>query len=280
MPIGEIEQHPYLNYLIQFSNELNINVNIQNINEKIIIGTFPVYGCTDTIDNNGNIIASRNSERLRFFYGSNRSIFWDIFFQVFESDLPITRGNAMSLLLNNNFLISDVLERTSRLNESASDKDLRFSNDCLNLRLINMINDNKNLKYIYFTSTQENDNSPYSIFKQIFNINDGNEYERFVIDTRLWSLKLNIDNRKFNVFFLPTPKTRGIHFNDKHKLEMFCNYLKSKDSTFFNEIIYLKKNKRSQEQEQKLSIYRKDFLFEAYKQSLVLCNMKFDGTIN
>jgi hypothetical protein len=63
MPIGEIEQHPYLK-----SGEIIGS-------SKLILGSFPVYECTD--EDNDYKRENRSSEgTIRFFYGSNRNSLW------------------------------------------------------------------------------------------------------------------------------------------------------------------------------------------------------------
>jgi hypothetical protein len=60
MPIGERETHPYLHQgqIIGAT--------------KLILGSFPVYECTDN-DNDLKQQNRQNEETVRFFYGSNRN---------------------------------------------------------------------------------------------------------------------------------------------------------------------------------------------------------------
>ena len=73
MPINIIEQHPFLNYLE--------TENVQRISDYngMIIGSFPIYSITDSIDNNFDIVAQRFNQinaTMRFFYGSRKSSLW------------------------------------------------------------------------------------------------------------------------------------------------------------------------------------------------------------
>ena len=60
MPIGEIETHPYL-----LQGQINGAT-------KLILGSFPVYECTDQ-DNYLKQQNRLNEGTVRFFYGSNRN---------------------------------------------------------------------------------------------------------------------------------------------------------------------------------------------------------------
>jgi hypothetical protein len=66
MPIGEIETHPYLH-----QGQINRAT-------KLILGSFPVYECT----NQDNLIKQENRHdegTVRFFYGSIDSKFWQFY---------------------------------------------------------------------------------------------------------------------------------------------------------------------------------------------------------
>jgi hypothetical protein len=66
MPIGEVETHPYL-----------LQGAISNVN-KLILGSFPVYECTDP-DNDRKVYKRQEEGTVRFFYGSIDSDFWRLY---------------------------------------------------------------------------------------------------------------------------------------------------------------------------------------------------------
>lgn len=103
MPKGEIEKHPYL-------NDGKIDGAL-----KLILGSFPVYECTD----NDNPIKqqTRNCEgTMRFFYGSNRNSLWTKYKKYIDNNLsqPWDKDNILKSLKENLIAISDIIESCER----------------------------------------------------------------------------------------------------------------------------------------------------------------------
>jgi hypothetical protein len=108
------ESHPYL-------DEGNINGAT-----KLILGSFPVYACTDP--DNAEKLQIRNIEgTVRFFYGSCRSRFWGLYHRYIDTDVivPVNKELAINSLTKNNIAISDTIKSCERKGTSALDSDLR-----------------------------------------------------------------------------------------------------------------------------------------------------------
>jgi hypothetical protein len=74
------EIHPYL-------NEGNIKGST-----KLILGSFPVYACTEP--DNAEKLAIRNTEgTVRFFYGSCKSRFWGLYHQFVDNNKTVYANN-------------------------------------------------------------------------------------------------------------------------------------------------------------------------------------------
>jgi hypothetical protein len=76
MPIGEIETHPYL-----------AQGQIANAG-KLILGSFPVYECTDP-DNHLKEQNRNNEGTVRFFYGSIDSSFWSLYSTYVDNNVQL-----------------------------------------------------------------------------------------------------------------------------------------------------------------------------------------------
>lgn len=280
MPINQLERHPYLNYREKLKNK-------NNDYTGLIIGSFPIYACTNILDDNLNLIQENNFEnqlRFRFFYGSIRSEFWDYIFKAFENDNPINIDNCINLLENNKLLISDVIFQTNRLNESAADSDLMINENInefiadnlkLNIDILNIIDENKNIKNLFFTAKGLTGKCPFGWFRSIFQ----NNIE--IVNLNIQNNRFNciINGREFNVFLLPTPKPRGIHFSDNQRNQEFSNYIQSVDLEFFNIINELPEANRTNQQKKYISQLRLNFIVECYKQALIYNNLNFNGFI-
>ena len=284
MPINQLERHPYLNY----KEELNLNLNTEYTG--LVIGSFPIYACSNLVDANLEVFNMNNMVndiRFRFFYGSNNSQFWDYLFKSFGDNREITIENCINLLENKKLIITDSLFQINRVNFSSSDEDLMIhenveENILNNLELNHSIKDilknNSSIKSLFFTSTGIVPKSPYGWFKTIF---ENNVFEENIIEigTRRWSCNLIINEKRYNVFMLPTPKPRGIHFTDNQQNPAFINYLQSIDLGFYNQIANLPQANRNEMQENQLTQYRKLFLIENYRQAFVYENLEFNGNL-
>jgi len=135
MPINELEQHPYLNYHEEFKSQTN-----KNYYKGIIIGSFPIYAVTNSINPvTEEIIEERFNEEeasMRFFYGSKDSFLWEYlssclnFADPRKNDVSgflagnIAVMNCKNFLFENELLISDYLYRTNRKEQEADDNNL------------------------------------------------------------------------------------------------------------------------------------------------------------
>lgn len=175
MPVNQLERHPYLNY----RDELKLD-KAKKI-KGLIIGSFPIYACTNVIDENLNVIQENNIEnliRFRFFYGSRKSKFWDYLFEMFGNENEITVIKCVDMLENNNLIVTDVLSQTNRINESSDDKDLLILNNGennivenlqMNHSIIDLLNNNLEIENLYFTAKGIVGKSPFGWFRSIFN---------------------------------------------------------------------------------------------------------------
>lgn len=113
MPIGEVESHPYL-----------LEGAINNVN-KLILGSFPVYECTDP-DNERKSLKRQEEGTVRFFYGSVDSDFWRLYKTYIDNTiaLPPNSNQLIHSLANYGIAISDVIESCQRKQYSSLDTDL------------------------------------------------------------------------------------------------------------------------------------------------------------
>jgi hypothetical protein len=290
MPNNELEIHPYLESI----NDCDQDVNYF---ENLIIGSFPIYSITDTLNEDGSIVSRFNSQDafMRFFYGSKKNSFWELFSNVLGTNNPTEleqnsrTQSAISILVENNFLITDVIHKTNRNHVKSEDSELwvTTSNDfvnnnrTLNWDLDRVLNRNINIKYIYFTSTEINGNSPFGWFKEIFR----NNYSMAILNqigNRIISASIEINNRKYIIFFFPSPAgngVRGIQLSNTRRTEIFVNYIRSIDFQFFEEINVLPQNERTQFHKSRLTQLRRNFLVESWRQAVILKNIDFNGNI-
>jgi len=288
MPINQLEKHPFLDYL----QTTSIDTSKISFN-KLIVGSFPIFDLTITVDENLNEINNRFNQRnafVDFFYGSKRSDFWKIFFDAhninwdFNQNNPQNNKTIIINALNKNMtLITDVIKYTNRINESAADTDLmtksgiKFidSNTSLNNDLPTILNNNS-IECLYFTAKGLNGKSPFGWFKEIFN-NQILVLEEFFVGNILWGLKCKIGNKEYKVFLLPTPKPRGIHFTDNDQNAMFSNFIIRTDIDLYNYLINTQKENWNALNKCKLSNLRSLFLIECYKQAFINQNLGFQG---
>ena len=292
MPINELECHPFLNYYEQ----LNCN---KNHFKGLIVGSFPIYSITDSLDENLNIVERFNQDEasMKFFYGSNRSNLWRYLSAALYNDDPTElMGNenllnndikqrVIDFLFNHNLLVTDTLKQTNRNGTSSLDSDLFIEenandfileNISLNYDIVNLLENNQNIKDIFFTSTQTDNKSPFGWFSRIFHGSMNIINEHF-IDNRCWAIECMINGKEYNLFLLPTPKPRGIHFTPNQQTLMFSNYIQSTNLDFYNEIIDLKEYRPNQKIQ--LSELRNNFLIECYRQAFLHLNLNFNGAI-
>lgn len=298
MPINELERHPFCNYLQED------NLEILSDYKGLIIGSFPVFSITNSLDHNLDVAIERFVQQdvhMRFFYGSKKSNFWKYVSAALGKANPTTqepyddinnlhliaKQRAISLLQENKLIITDSIFQTNRNFENDEDSNLWITDNVdefilenlsLNTDIINLIDEHPTIKYLYFTATGLNGKSPFGWFRQIFrnNITIQNENN---IDGRIWSFQCNIDQRQFNAFMLPTPKPRGIHFTDNSRTQMFVNYLQSQLNDFYFEIANLPQAERTILQSQTLKTARNSFIIECYRQAFVEYNLEFNGHI-
>ena len=103
MPKGEIETHPYLQ---------QGQINGAN---KLILGSFPVYECTDQ-DNELKHQNRLNEGTVRFFYGSNRNKLWTKYSQYIDNTIvqPWNPELILSSLRENKIAVSDTIQSCER----------------------------------------------------------------------------------------------------------------------------------------------------------------------
>ena len=105
MPLGERETHPYLHHgqIIGAT--------------KLILGSFPVYECTDN-DNDLKQQNRQNEETVRFFYGSNRNSLWTKYSQCIDNSIskPWDTELILESLRKKQIAISDTILSCERYN--------------------------------------------------------------------------------------------------------------------------------------------------------------------
>lgn len=293
MPNDILEQHPYL-------NDIDYGKYGENYFEGLIIGTFPVWDITDTIEPNGQINEhpfNHNTAYMRFFYGSKRNVFWELLSNTFAPALnpvnnatPQLRKHAsIDLLINKKLLITDVFYKTNRRDKKAEDQHLWIdtenqfvlNNRSLNNEIANLLYDNKSIKYLYFTATDNNGKCPFGKFREIFN--GRHEFEIISeVKGRVWSAVITIDERKYTGFFLPSPAgkgTRGIHYGPKQQLQMFINYITTVSPALWQQIQGINPQNLTINQNKQISLMRKKFLDKCWHEAFLNHNINFNGAI-
>lgn len=291
MPLNELESHPFL-------TSINDQEFDPNYFKGLVIGSFPVYGITDTITPGENIISRFDDviASMRYYYGSRKNSFWKIMADVFGQPnpavaLPATTRveQAKNLLINQKLLISDSLKRTNRRGIASADSALMQITDIefieqgrsLNVGIRDLLHRNRAIDRLYFTSTELIGRSPFGWFAQIF----GADLQWDIINEvegRPTSAEVIINERRFVAFFLPSPAgngSRGLHFTDTQRTAIFLNYIQSVDPEFFQEIDLIPKVHRTNIQIARLTQLRKDFLVETWTQAFVYHNFHFNGIV-
>lgn len=289
MPHDELEIHPYL-------NSIDYNQFDEYYFKGLIIGSFPVYAVTDSQLPNNQILQRFIMDKayMRFYYGSKINSFWKLISKAFGMDNPTLEPLNLrielskNLLTNNHLLITDVLSSTNRNGVGSEDNDLWIDTDnefvienrSINMGIQNILDNNKAIKYLYFTATGISGKTPFGWFKEIFQ--EIIEYQIVqTVQNRIVSAEVKINDRIYNAFFLPSPAgngTRGIHFN-KQRTEMFVNYLQSTAPQFYNEIDGIPIALRNKLQNTTLTKHREDFLLVCWRQAFILKNSHFNGNI-
>lgn len=113
MPIEEIEIHPYLK-----QGQINGAT-------KMILGSFPVYECTDQ-DNRIKQQNRKNEGTVRFFYGSKDSGLWGLYHAYIDNTilLPPNPEQIIQSLTQNQIAISDTIVSCVRHEFSSEDSKL------------------------------------------------------------------------------------------------------------------------------------------------------------
>jgi hypothetical protein len=113
MPIGEIEIHPYLQ-----QGQINGAT-------KLILGSFPVYECTDQ-DNTTKQQNRLNEGTIRFFYGSIDSGLWGLYRDNIDDTilLPPDPNQILQSLAHRQIAISDTIYSCERHDFSSLDNKL------------------------------------------------------------------------------------------------------------------------------------------------------------
>lgn len=300
MPINELEQHPYLNYHEEFQSQTN-----KNYYKGIIIGSFPIYAVTNSINPKTEVVINErfNEEEasMRFFYGSRDSSLWEYLSACLNLPNPrkndvgdfldsnIAGMNCKNLLHTNELLMSDSLYRTNRKELESEDKNLLVRSQVTEINdkisynrfLFDQLKENVAVRNIYFTSTVINGKSPFGWFKSIFQ-NQITIYPTFSIGPRQWSglISINFGNgniRKYSVFFLPTPKPRGIHWK-KQRVLMFGNFMSVRNPEFFQRINPMDSKNYDRNIKNTLKGLRLEFITECYRQAILYNNLIYEGS--
>ncbi len=113
MPIGEIEIHPYLQ-----QGQINGAT-------KLILGSFPVYECTDQ-DNPLKQQNRQNEGTIRFFYGSIDSGLWGLYRDNIDDTilLPPNPNLILPSLAQRQIAVSDTIASCERHGFSSEDSKL------------------------------------------------------------------------------------------------------------------------------------------------------------
>ena len=103
MPKGEKEIHPYLD-MGQIKGS-----------QKLILGSFPVYECTDS-DNERKQKTRKDEGTVRFFYGSNRNKLWEKYSLYIDSEIqrPWEAESILGSLSKHSIAVSDIIKSCER----------------------------------------------------------------------------------------------------------------------------------------------------------------------
>lgn len=129
MPIGEIETHPYLH-----QGQINGAT-------KMILGSFPVYECTDQ----DNKIKQQNRQKegtIRFFYGSIDSGLWGLYRDNIDNAiiLPPNPNLILPSLVKRQIAVSDTIISCERHEFSSEDSKLirrTYNRQCIQTLILN-----------------------------------------------------------------------------------------------------------------------------------------------
>jgi hypothetical protein len=91
----------------------------------LILGSFPVFACTDP-DCNEKVKIRNTDGTVRFFYGSCKSKFWGLYHQHMDSNVtvPVNKTVAIESLRKMEIAISDTITSCRRRGISSLDSDL------------------------------------------------------------------------------------------------------------------------------------------------------------
>ena len=92
---------------------------------KLILGSFPVYACTNP-DSKEKLTIRNTEGTVRFFYGSCKSRFWGLYHQYIDNNVtvPVKKKIAIDSLKKHKIAISDTIKSCKRKGRSALDSDL------------------------------------------------------------------------------------------------------------------------------------------------------------
>lgn len=129
-----VEEHPWKRFPIESSGA-----------KHFILGSFPPNKFTHRAD-------KQKSQDVRFFYGSKDNVFWDLF--SVAKHLPFKWRNSEQALkewlVTNQWIVSDIVSRTHRRDDTAVDTDLIVNE--WNTRVIDQILSENPIETIFFTS--------------------------------------------------------------------------------------------------------------------------------
>lgn len=131
---GKDEEHPFEPFVPADSNAT-----------KLILGSFP--------PNKFTLYTVRKTRcDIDFFYGSKDNSFWDLFILAKQLNMrwPDNLEDLKRWLTDNNWAITDIVNKTTRKKDSAADSDLRPIE--WNTRIINEILTKNPIQSILFTS--------------------------------------------------------------------------------------------------------------------------------
>lgn len=113
--------------------------------KKLILGSFPPKRFTTEPQ---NLMKSD----VDFFYGSVANEFWKMFCtsKGLDFDWRLNLEKLKSHLIANNWIVSDIILKTTRRIDNALDKDLLVTE--WNIKIINELIENNKIETIYFTS--------------------------------------------------------------------------------------------------------------------------------